>query len=390
MSRSLAAVALMTLAGAGFARQVPVTTSIGLMDATKAAVAGDTILVAPGTYTGSTSGSGDPGNLPNGRGYFWIGNDGTAAHPIVVVAQDPANMPVLQGTTVSTGYVFHVTGDHVVLKSLKLTTGDKAVMFDNASFGILEDCEAYNSGMELVHVRDSSSHVVISRNKIYNSGNGGNGSLGEGLYIGTDQARWGAADVPQSSWGSLAVSEGYGGFDWRVDSTLVTCNYFSGSISAELIDIKEGTQYTMVKGNVFIGDSIAMKAGAASENDSYIDQKGVKGVFTGNVFFGGSAKVTKFIAEVVRSFPQVPASLTPAGYASPWCDVGDADSNDCTAAKNTVATSAPADPRTSACNPYFDMDWAALGSTPTHILRTLQPKAVFQHFGYDLLGRAAR
>jgi len=144
---AIAAVSVLALLGLPVesrANQVHVANATALMNATRSAVAGDTILVAPGTYTGNTSQSGDPGNLPNGTGYFWIGNDGTAQHPIVVVAEDPARPPVLQGASITTGYVVHVTGKHVVLKNLVLTTADKAVVFDHASHGLLEDCE-YNA-----------------------------------------------------------------------------------------------------------------------------------------------------------------------------------------------------------------------------------------------------
>ncbi|MEK7391325.1 MAG: hypothetical protein AAB214_02060, partial [Fibrobacterota bacterium] len=69
--------ALLCLPVASRATQVRVSTASGLMSAASSAVAGDTILIAPGTYTGNTSQSGDPGNLPNGTGYFWVGNKGS-------------------------------------------------------------------------------------------------------------------------------------------------------------------------------------------------------------------------------------------------------------------------------------------------------------------------
>lgn len=358
------------LAGAALSRQVPVQSQDSLRLAMRDAVAGDTILVAPGTYTGSTSQSGDPGNLPNGTGYFWIGNDGTALRPIVVVAQDPARPPVLQGTTVSSGYVVHVTGDHVKLKNLILQTGDKVLMFDNASHGLVEDCELRNSGNELLHIRDASSNVVVHRSLLHNSGNVAP-NFGEGIYIGTDQARWGADDVPQTGtvapwWGDKAVSEGFGGYDWRVHGTKVECNRFH-DISAEPIDVKEGTQYTEVTGNVFDGDSTGRKGGAAYFDyvDSYVDQKGVKGIFRNNVFYPGTnTGLPTYIAEVKRSFPHIPTDLTPAAHASPWCDAKvSVDSNICLASENTVATAPPADPRPSCKEAYLDFHSPDYGGT---------------------------
>lgn len=339
----------MVLAGFTFsgAAKIDVGTESALLARMREAKAGDTILVAPGTYTGNTETSGDPGNLPNGKGYFWIGNDGTAQHPIVVMAKDSANQPRLQGTDIKSGYVVHVTGDHVVLRNLIMQRGDKVVMFDNANHGILENCVVRESGSELVHVRDGSSNVTISRNLLQNSGLV-SPNFGEGIYVGTDQARWGADDMPTSAWGDKAVSEGFGGYDWRVAGTRIFCNQIE-DIAAELIDIKEGTRNTFVQYNVFDGDSTGRKGGSTyfSYVGSFVDQKGVLGTMTGNTFFRGSnGELTDFIAEVKRTFPHVPANLTPEAHAKPWCDTKSSmDSNRCFAAENTVATQKPKDAR---------------------------------------------
>jgi hypothetical protein len=361
--------------GSSFGAQIEITTASDLMNRMQTAVAGDTLWVHPGTYTGSLTSSGDPGNLPNGTGFFYVGNNGTADNPIVISGIDPLNRPILQGTSISQGYVIHVTGDHVVLKNLIITQGDKGVVFDNSNYSIIEDCEIHNSGAELIHVRDGSSYVKISRNHIYNSGNGGNGSIGEGLYIGTDQARWGADDRPQTEWGDLAISEGYGGYDWRVHHTEVLCNYLSGSISAECMDVKEGTQYTTVTGNVFVGDSIGKKPGAQSYDDSFIDQKGVKGVFTDNSFCNCGNTLDRIINEVTRaSYAHIPDSLTTDGHSRPWCDEGDADQNICRESENAIITVA-FNPIGPSCAEVFPLVYGSTVPTQAHsISTTLLPK----------------
>jgi len=332
-----------------------------LMSFMKNALAGDTIIVAPGIYTGSISESGDPGNLPNGKGYFWVGNDGTTHNPIVIISAQKNNPSVLEGNSLSTGYGVHVTGNYIILKNLIIRNADKGVVFDNASHGIIEDCIIYNSGAELIHVRDSSCHVVISRNKIYSAGNGGRGSIGEGIYIGTDQARWGADDVDESAWGEKAVSEGYGGYDWRVQHTHVRYNYIGGGISAECMDIKEGSSFTLVEGNMLVGDSIGLKPGNESYDDSFIDQKGVKGTFVNNSFCNCGNDISKYISEVTRSkYDHVPDSLTADSHESPWCDSNGVDNNDCSSEQNFIITE-PFDPR-SAASPVFDFDYGELNN----------------------------
>jgi len=372
--------AIVILATRATSRQIAVDAPDLLRGAMRDAVAGDTILVAPGTYTGDVATSGDPGNLPNGAGYFWIGHDGTAVDPIVVVARDPAHPPVLQGSTIDAGYVVHVTGDHVVLKNLVLQTGDKVVVFDHASHGLVEDCELRHSGNELLHIRDSSGDVVVHRSALHNSGNVAP-NYGEGIYIGTDQARWGAADVPQTGtlapwWGDKAVSEGYGGYDWRVEGTKVRCSLLY-DIAAEPIDIKEGTRRTEVTGNVFLGDSTGRKGGASyfSYVGSFIDQKGVLATVKGNTFYAGTNdSLTAYVAEVKRSFPHVPADLTPTANASPWCDTKvSVDSNVCRAADNTVATASPADPRAACGEAVFAFHSPDYGIA-TRVLRGARPE----------------
>ncbi len=341
---------------AALAARIEVHTSEALMSAMQKAKAGDTLMVYPGTYTGDLDASGDPGNLPNGKGYFWIGQNGTAANPIVVVGVDSMQPPVLKGKSIDTGYVVHLTGNHIILKNLVITFGEKGVILDNSSHTLIEDCEVYNIGSELIHVRHASNHVTINRNKLHGSGNsgknGGRGTFGEGVYIGTDQARWGAKDRPQSEWGEKAISEGYGGYDWRVHHTRVLCNFFSGGISAELLDVKEGAQHTLVKGNMLVGDSIGLKPGARDYDDSFIDQKGVKGTFVDNAFCACGNKITRFIVEEPRSkFPHIPDSLTADKSTRVWCDDSGKDQNDCSADKNSIV-SVVTDPRPG-CAEFF-------------------------------------
>ena len=415
------------------ARQVNVQTSAELLAATQAAVAGDTILVAPGTYVGDTTLSGDPG-LPHGKGFFWIGGKGTAADPIVVVAQDPANPPTLQGsglgvyvpgttapvnmtgTTNYAAYGIHVTGAYVYLKNLKITYANKGVIFDHSDHGLLEDCEVYNTGAEIIHVRDSAQYTVINRNWIHGSGNL-TVNYGEGVYIGTDQARWGASDIPADStitpgWGSKAITEGYGGYDWRTHYTTAS-NNFMEDIAAEPFDVKEGTQWTWVTGNVINGDSIGRKGGSTyfSYVGSFIDQKGVKGTMANNTFYDANNPVnssasngmTAYCAEIYRgAYKHVPLSLTAAAYSKPWFDNKLADSNFCALANNHVATTVPADPRPTATATYLNYHNPAyvtnpsappanpyIPNGPSAVRRSSLPRPVSYgpHLLYDLLGR---
>lgn len=384
MNRKIPLLILLTLCSALSARVLTVSTPLALQEAARDAIAGDTILVSPGDYLLSNGSSLDPGNLPTGKGLIWIGNNGTASHPIVLAGSDSQKPPVIHGESYSSGYAIHVTGDFVVLKNLAIHTIDKGIVFDNANDGIIEDCVIYNSGSELVHFRDASSRGRANRNHLFSSGNGGNGSIGEGFYIGTDQARWGAADIDSSDWGDKAKTEGYGGYDYRVENTEITCNLIS-AISAEPFDIKEGTRFTIVKNNMIVADSIGLKAGAESYDDSFIDLKGVSATITGNKFFAAGNNIIKFVSEVKRQFPHIPAALTPDKNTSAWCDESGTDKNVCRAAENEVVN-AITDPRPS-CAEIFPLGAVvSIKNKP----RQLDSKIKKPSPKFDLLGRQHR
>ena len=103
-------------------------------------------------------------------GGIWLGADGTKSNPIVLAGSAPANPPEIYGTAVNSNYGIHVTGNYVVLENLKIHTFSKGVVFDNSVGALMEDCEVYHTGTELVHVRDSSQQVILSRNFIHGSG----------------------------------------------------------------------------------------------------------------------------------------------------------------------------------------------------------------------------
>lgn len=384
MNRKMTLLIILSLGSAISARILSVATSQVLQEVARDAVAGDTILVSPGNYLLSKGSSLDPGNLPTGKGLVWIGSNGTAAHPIVLAGTDIHNPPVIRGESYSSGYGIHVTGDYVVLKNLVIHTIDKGIVFDNASDGIIEDCEIYNSGAELVHFRDASSRNRANRNHLYSSGNGGNGSIGEGFYVGTDQARWGAPDIDSSGWGDLAKTEGYGGYDYRVENTEITCNLIS-AISAEPFDIKEGTRFTVVKNNMIVGDSIGLKPGAQSYDDSFIDLKGVGATIKANQFFAGGNNIVKFVSEVKRQFSHIPASLTVDKNTSAWCDESGTDKNICRATENEIVDEIT-DPRTT-CAEIFSLG-SLTGIKNKSNERVFRIKSFSPKF--DLLGRQYR
>ena len=344
-----------------FANQVNVSTVAELTSATLNAKAGDTIWVAPGKYELPTSNcKNDKFVNETGRdcGLIWLGADGTKANPVVLAGSDPKNPPEIFSSDYKHNYGIHVTGNYVILKKLKIHSFSKGVVFDNSVGALMEDCEVYHTGNEIVHVRDSSQQVTLNRNFIHGSGYE-IAKYGEGIYVGTYNTGWASsqqADRDAGFWGTDASQHRYSGYDWRVNDTKITCNIVSGT-TAENIDVKEGTVRGFVQGNMFIGDSLDYN-GEVSYDDANIDMKGASWTVTGNYFYNSKKQglpyynphFNYFVEEVVmpsngnKAGSNIEKYEKAVGYVvsvdkyaqKGWCDNSAIDSNDCVESKNTV------------------------------------------------------
>ena len=344
-----------------FANQVNVSTVADLTSATLNAKAGDTIWVAPGKYKlPSDNCQNDKFVNETGRdcGLIWLGADGTKNNPVVLAGSDPTNPPEIYSSDYKHNYGIHVTGNYVILKNLKIHSFSKGVVFDNSVGALMEDCEVYHTGNEIVHVRDSSQQVTLNRNFIHGSGYE-IAKYGEGIYVGTYNTGWASsqqADRDAGFWGTDASQHRYSGYDWRVNDTKITCNIVSGT-TAENIDVKEGTVRGIVQGNMFIGDSLDYN-GEVSYDDANIDMKGAYWTVTGNYFYNSKKQglpyynphFNYFVEEVVmpsngnKAGSNIEKYEKAVGYVvsvdkyaqTGWCDNSATDKNDCIESKNHV------------------------------------------------------
>ena len=360
VTRTLCAVAALIVSSA-YARQVNVSTVADLTSATLNAKAGDTIWVASGKYELPTSNcTNDTFVNSTGRdcGLIWLGADGTKANPVVLAGSDPTNPPEIYSSDYKHNYGIHVTGDYVILKNLKIHSFSKGVVFDNSVGALMEDCEVYHTGNEIVHVRDSSQQVTLNRNFIHGSGYE-TARYGEGIYVGTYNTGWASSqqsDRDAGYWGTDASQHRYSGYDWRVNDTKITCNIVMGT-TAENIDVKEGTVRGIVQGNMFVGDSLDYN-GQVSYDDANIDMKGAYWTVTGNYFYNSKKQglpyynphFNYFVEEVVmpsngnktgsniEKYEKAVGDVVSVDkYAQKgWCDSSGTDKNDCVESKNHV------------------------------------------------------
>lgn len=357
----LGLLAVAALVSSADARQVNVSTVTDLTSATLNARAGDTIWVAPGKYElPSSNCQNDKFVNETGRdcGLIWLGADGTKTNPVVLAGSDPADPPEIYSSTYMSKYGIHVTGDYVILKNLKIHTFSKGVVFDNSIGSLMEDCEVYHTGTELVHVRDSSQQVTLNRNFIHGSGYDV-ARYGEGIYVGTYNTGWASSqqsDRDAGFWGTDASQHRFSGYDWRVNDTKITCNIVKAT-TAENIDVKEGTIRGIVQGNMFIGDSTNYN-GEVDYDDANIDMKGASWTVTDNYFYNSkksglpyyNSHFRYFVEEVVMPSNGVKPGTNIGNYEAAvgypvtadkyaqtgWCDNSGTDKNDCVESKNHV------------------------------------------------------
>ncbi len=217
------------------------------------------IELKPGIYIGRI------GEKNGKSAYFYIPVSGEKDLPIIVRSLDSSSPAILQGETVEKGYGLYITGDNVIIENLIVRNAQKGIVLDNANWNVLKRCEVYEIGDEGIHVRDGSSHNLITECWIHDTGKRkGRKGYGEGIYIG-------------SAWKTVKKHEYYPVCSYNV----VRENKIGPEVTAEHLDIKEFTLGTLIENNVFYGKGISGEHYA----DSFIDLKGNTAIVRWNIFY---------------------------------------------------------------------------------------------------------
>jgi Secretion system C-terminal sorting domain len=223
-----------------FSQTINVNNATALQNALNAASAGQTIVLADGIYTRS-AGFSVPANL-----------HGTAANPIVLKGSSNA---ILTSGNTNSGYSLGLNGNNYWrLEGFAVRGSKKGIVIDQSKYVSVKNIRCTQMGEEGIHLRTYSSFDTIRGCWIDSTGLLTPG-FGEGLYVGSAVSNWATYTAGNPD----------------------TCNYnvlinntFGNAISAENIDIKEGTKGGWILNNNFNG------AGLSNQNsaDSWIDVKG--------------------------------------------------------------------------------------------------------------------
>lgn len=231
---------------------VDVSTAAQLQAALASAVPGQTIRMAAGVY----------------RGSFAITRPGTAAAPVTltgpadaVLVNDgpsgsgpgcPAPTP---GWDPGYGLWLH-DAPHWNLTGFTVRESKKGIVADNSHHTVIDRVHVHHVDEEAVHFRRSSADSVLRDSVITHTGLVQPG-YGEAVYIGSANSNW-------------ACHGNSGGVD-RSDRVRVLGNRIGPNVTAEHVDVKEGTFDGVIRGNTFDGTGISGQNSA----DSWVDVKGI-------------------------------------------------------------------------------------------------------------------
>ena len=251
---------------------IKVKTAKELSNALSNAAAGDKIAIAAGHYSG----------------HFKLKASGSKNKPIWVVAEDASDMPTLDGGDYNNGATLAIDGDdnaqgisYIYIQNIKVTNSRGGITVDHANYVTIDGVEAYGVGQAGIHLRDGSKYSIVKNSYIHNTGLY-NVKYGEGVYIGSDYTKW-----P----GGRSASE----YDPKVDFAQIINNTIGPNVTAEHIDIKEGSSYAFIVGNTF--NAAGMKD-ILNGGLSFIDFKGNysevaynKGDQNGNKYFENAFEI---------------------------------------------------------------------------------------------------
>ena len=201
-------------------RVVRVSTGSQLSAAMKAALPGDSIVLAPNTYTGAFDALAD--------------HDGTATRPIYVTGPRTA---ILKGTKLSTGNGILAKGDYWVFQGFQITGSLGGVAVINARHVTISSLWIHDVGQAAINPRVNSTYTVIKNNLIQNTGRY-IAEYGEGVYVGSSPNSWCARTNCNPD---------------KTNYTEVTGNVFGPGITVQNVDVKPGTTGGIISGNTFSG-----------------------------------------------------------------------------------------------------------------------------------------
>jgi len=145
---------------------------------------------------------------------------------------------ILQPPDKNSGYALHLQGNsYWHLYGFSVSDCKKAIVLDSSSHNIIENISIKNTGEEGIHFRTYSCYNNMKGCTITNTGLS-NPGIGEACYIGSAVNNWPRYTGNKPDTANYNVIEG---------------NTFGPEVTAEGVDVKEGTTGNIIRNNTFYG-----------------------------------------------------------------------------------------------------------------------------------------
>jgi hypothetical protein len=233
-----------TCSGYSYSRLVPVSTAAQLASAMQNARPGDKIQLADGSYFS----------------WFNITASGTASAPIILCGSRRA---VVGSGSQSSGNGIVLGASNWRLVGFTLSNSQTGIAVIGGSDNVLDNMEVRDVGQTGVHLRGFSKRNRIVNSWIHHTGRRA-GAYGEGVYVGSWEGQWCERSGCQPD---------------RSDANVVTRTTFGPYVTAQNVDIKEGTTGTVLTYNTFSGVGMVPD----NYNRSWVFNGGNAAVITDNI-----------------------------------------------------------------------------------------------------------
>jgi hypothetical protein len=246
---------------------VQVSTASQLSSALNKVVPGETVQLAPGTYTGE----------------FTATISGTAAAPITLTGPSTA---ILSGYSIDSGYAVHLEASHWTLSGFSVTTAQKGVMLDGADHDVLNGLHVSDIGDEGIHLRSFSSDDLVENSTVTDTGQYEPG-YGEGVYIGS------AESDSFNATGEAGANSAVAWVDVKGDDYTVTGNTgtdaYQQGILVEQLYPGFGCGNTFAENNLDLGSAPGYGFDVEDQSDCATDPNTV---YASNTVTGGAGAST--------------------------------------------------------------------------------------------------
>ncbi len=237
-------------------KPIVVANSSQLKKALATAKPGDSIVLKDGIY--------------EGKFVIEATASGNKKEPIVITGGRNA---ILDAGSIETGYVLSLKASYWKLKGFTVQNGLKGIVTDGASYNVIDGVFVTQLGEEGIHFRTFSKHNIVKNSEVTHTGKKRPG-YGEAIYIGSAYSNW---------------AKYTDGKPDQCDSNQVLNNKLGPFVTAECIDVKEGTTGGIIRGNIFEAQGITGENSA----DSWMDVKGNHYLIENNIGHNTQPSVLK-------------------------------------------------------------------------------------------------